>query len=187
MTHRRAISLAELLVVLSASTIIMTTSISLLHRTMHSQSATRVFVDSERSALRLSEQFRRDVHDAVSATIDEKSDSTGPTLRLKCPDDLNIQYEPFQDDSLVRTTSQPGYPPTRDQFTFRTPLTYAARQEAAPPTVILTLSAGATNPDAPDAGALPPGAFAAPTRLEVVACHHREPVAASPTSTREAP
>jgi hypothetical protein len=187
MTHRRAISLAELLVVLSASTIIMTTSVSLLHRTMHSQSATRVFVDSERSALRLSEQFRRDVHDSLSATIDEKSDGARPTLRLKCADGLTIQYQPFQDDSLVRTTSQLGHPPTRDQFTFRTPFAYAARQEAAPPTVILTLSAGAATPDAPDAGALPPGAFAAPTRLEVVACLHREPVAVSPPPSREVP
>jgi hypothetical protein len=173
MKRRRAMSLAELLVVLSACTIIMTTSVSLLHRAMFSQSATRVFVDSECSALRLSKQFRRDAHDAISAAIQTDSVDGGPVLRLTNADGLAIEYHRVSDSSIVRTTSQAGHSASRDEFAFRAPLTYSFRQERSPRRVGLSLVGGAATADAPDAGDLPPGAFAAPTALEVEAYLNR--------------
>ena len=82
MTHRRAASLAELLVIMSACTIILTTSVQLIHRAMHSQSASRVFFDCERSAQRLSQQFRSDVHEATSGKIKDGAAGLVAVLRL---------------------------------------------------------------------------------------------------------
>jgi hypothetical protein len=178
---RRAISLAELLVVLSACTIILTTSVSLLHRAMHSQSATRVFVDSERSALRLSKQFRSDVHEALSATIQSDANDADPVLRLADADGLTIEYRRLDENTIVRTTAQQGKPATRDEFSFRAPLTYSIRRESSPRRVILSLVAGSAN----DAGNLPSGAFAAPTALDVESLLDRIPLAVSSQATRK--
>jgi hypothetical protein len=169
MSHRRAASLAELLVILSACTVILTTSVTLIHRAMHSQSASRVFFDCERSALRLSQQFRRDVHEANSATIENGSASSDPMLRLTFADDQTVEYRRAK-DNVVRLVTQHSRAVSHDEFTFRSPLAWTLRQEDSPRRLILSLTAGAAGSPSALGDELPPGAFAVPMSLEVEAC-----------------
>lgn len=60
--YRRGVSLIELLVVMSAATVILTLSTGLIHRIMHAQSKARGLAEIERTTLRLGNRFRRDVH-----------------------------------------------------------------------------------------------------------------------------
>jgi hypothetical protein len=167
MTHRRAASLAELLVIMSACTIILTTSVQLIHRAMHSQSASRAFLDCERSAQRLSQQFRSDVHEATSATIENDASNATPVLRLTLAGDQTVEYRSAH-DSILRLATQHSKPVSRDEFAFRSPLEWSIQQEDSPHRLILSVTAGAVGSPTPGEE-LPPGAFAAPTLLEVEA------------------
>jgi hypothetical protein len=168
MTHRRAASLAELLVIMSACTIILTTSVQLIHRAMHSQSASRVFFDCERSAQRLSQQFRSDAHEATSAAIEKDASGSAPVLRLTLAGDQTVEYRSTH-HAILRLATQHGKPVARDEFTFRSPLEWSIRQEDLTHRLILSVTAGTTGPPTELGEALPPGAFAAPTLLEVEA------------------
>ena len=55
--HRRGVSLVELLVVMSAATVILTLSTGLIHRIMHAQSKARVLADMERTTHAAGRQF----------------------------------------------------------------------------------------------------------------------------------
>ena len=113
MKTRHAVSLVELLVVMSACSIILTMSAGLVHRAMHAQSATHAFFDGERSALRLSEQFRDDVHQAATATVEAPARNDGVFLRLRLAGDQAIEYR--QADSIVeRILTQRGSRVSRD-------------------------------------------------------------------------
>ena len=76
-----------------AASIILTMSAGLVHRAMHAQSATRAFFDGERSALRLSEQFRADVHQAATATVEAPARNDGVFLRLRLAGDQAIESD----------------------------------------------------------------------------------------------
>lgn len=92
MHGRRGTSLVELMLNLSACTVILTMSAGLIHRAMHAQSKGRLFFNGERSALRLAESFRRDVHDAnAAATADEIGDDD-VLLRLQLVGGQTIEY-----------------------------------------------------------------------------------------------
>ena len=129
-THR-AVSLVELLVVMSACSIILTMSAGFVHRAMHSQSATRAFFDGERSALRLSEQFRADVHQATTATVEDSAHGDGVFLRLRLSSHQAIEYR--QSDSMVeRILTQQGSRVSRTEFAFQPPFSLTIREAAAP-------------------------------------------------------
>ena len=68
MSRRRGISLVELMLTLSACCTILTLSAGLIHRAMHTQTKARRFADGERSAWRLGQAFRLDIHAADRAT-----------------------------------------------------------------------------------------------------------------------
>src|SRR5206468_8588477 len=90
MKIRRGASLVELLVVMSACTSILTTSVVLVHRVMHVQSKARSSLAAQRSALRLSEQFRRDVdqtHDALANDLPAEV-----VLQLQLPEKQTVEY-----------------------------------------------------------------------------------------------
>ena len=92
MPNRRGVSLAELLLTMSACTVILTMSAGLIHRAMHTQSRSRSFFDSERSAMRLGESFRRDVHAADDAVIVNADQGEGVFLRLQLPGSQLVEY-----------------------------------------------------------------------------------------------
>jgi hypothetical protein len=139
MTRRRAISLAELLAALTACSVILTVSASLLHRAMHIQSDARTYIDGERSVLRLSDQFRRDVHQANEAITGD--DGAGPdvVLRLRFASGETIDYS-NEPGLLRRTVSRAGETISREEFAYSASCRIEVRQAESPGRVLLTVS-----------------------------------------------
>jgi hypothetical protein len=92
MNRRRGISLVELMLTLSACSVILTLSAALIHRAMHAQSKARLFFDSERSAVRLSDSFRHDVHRATSAEVSDQTGGDDLLLRLQLAGGQQVEY-----------------------------------------------------------------------------------------------
>src|SRR5215213_9134199 len=107
MRSRRAISLIELLAVLSGCSVVLGLTASLLHQTMRAQSHTRDFFDVERNAQRLARQFRRDVHAAAADSIDvDAADADdGELLRIQLPDGQSVAYQRAA-EKIIRIASQ---------------------------------------------------------------------------------
>lgn len=89
---RCGVSLVELLVVMSAATVILTLSTGLIHRLMHAQSKARALADVERTTLRLGNDFRRDVHQALRAVTDKSELAGGVFIRLENVDGSWAEY-----------------------------------------------------------------------------------------------
>lgn len=138
LNSRRALSLVELLVVMSGCSVVLTTSAALIHRAMHAQSRTRSFFDVERNALRLSGQFRRDVHRAIGTVANDPTDPD-VFLRLELPDHQTVAYR-HADGRVVRTLSRSGSRTSREEFSFTSANALELRQEEAPRRLILTIT-----------------------------------------------
>lgn len=114
---RRAVSLVELLVVMSAATVILTLSTGLIHRIMHAQSKARALADVERTTLRLADSFRRDVHEATQATADKTQLADGSFLRLQLADGSTLEYR--RDETTIRRVPLDGsHTIAREEFSF---------------------------------------------------------------------
>ncbi len=113
--NRRAVSLTELLLVLSLCTLILTTSGVLLHRVMRIESESRAFTDTERSCTRLSHQFRSDVHQAITAELKKPNGKDGVFLQLHLPTNEIVEYEVKQ-GRLQRTARSGDKVTARDEF-----------------------------------------------------------------------
>ena len=116
MNNRRGVSLAELLLAMSACTVILTTSVGVIHRMMLTQSKSRSFFEVERSAWRLSSQFRRDVH-AAHRVVSPGDDAPTATLELRLLSGETIVYG-HELESVVRTRMQGEQVVQRERFTF---------------------------------------------------------------------
>jgi hypothetical protein len=152
MTRRRGISLVELLVVMTACTVIFTTSAGLIHRMMHADSRARAFYDVERSALRLSRQFRADVHQARNAVVFPEADETGAFLRLTVDEEQTIEYR-HRDGLVTRVLAQRGMGPSREIYAFPSYVKLDLSEAGPPRRLVLSLSAEPTT--TPDAKATP--------------------------------
>jgi hypothetical protein len=128
MNHRHAVSLIELLLAMSACTVILTMSAALIHRIMHVQSKTRAIVDCERAALRLSEHFRRDVHAASTADADGASLGAGVVLRLKLSGRQSIEYR-RSEGTVLRIVLEGDATGAREQFAFPEDIELTVRDE----------------------------------------------------------
>jgi hypothetical protein len=118
MPNRRGVSLAELLLTMSACTVILTMSAGLIHRAMHTQSRSRSFFDTERSAMRLSESFRRDVHAADdAAVIGNAEQGEGVFLRLQLPGSQMVEYR-LAAGRVQRLLHVDGSVKSREAFVF---------------------------------------------------------------------
>lgn len=141
--QRRAASLAELLVVLTACTIILSTSAALIHRAMRAHSATRAFLNHERMALRLAGQFRDDVQHATSAIAPETQRDARPTrapfIHLQLPGQQEIDYY-FKSGTIVRLRSIDSRPISQEEFSFPKSTSLALRKESDPQRLILTIT-----------------------------------------------
>jgi hypothetical protein len=140
MRSRRATSLAQLMVVMSACSVILTMSAELIHRMMRTQSKARSFFDIERSTVRLSHQFRRDAHAAIAATADDVSLNKGIFLRLRLPDEQTVEYQ-HQNQNVIRVLSKSGKPVSREEFSFPSTIKLSFREEASPRRFILAITA----------------------------------------------
>lgn len=138
-THRGA-SLVELLVVMSACSVILSMSAGLVHRAMRTHSQTRSVFEVERSALRLSGQFRRDVHRATSAITDDASLGEHVFVRLQLPGDQIVEYRRLQ-QSVMRIVSQSVQTVSREEFPWSSAIEVALQEENSPRRLVLSITA----------------------------------------------
>ena len=114
---RRGVSLVELLVVMSAATVILTLSTGLIHRVMHAQTKARHLADLERTTLRLGNELRSDVHLATTATVQSALGGNGTFIRLQLVDGNVLEYR--RDEMTVRRVQlQDGRVVAHDEFAF---------------------------------------------------------------------
>jgi hypothetical protein len=102
---------------MSACTVILTMSAGLIHRALHTQSKSRSFFDTERSAMRLSESFRRDVHAANDAAIGLAAQGEGLLLRLQFSGRQIVEYRQAA-GRVERTVHVDGSVKSREAFVF---------------------------------------------------------------------
>jgi hypothetical protein len=150
MKPRRAISVVELMVFMSAASVVLTMSAALVHQAMRTYSESRGFYDAQRSALRLARQFRRDAYEAKAASVDGDNLDDGVIVRLQLPGQQTVEYR-HDARQIVRILSQPARPEKREEFMFPSPVELDLRGEDSPPRIVLTLTSEkskATNPRA---------------------------------------
>ena len=166
MKTRRGISLVELVVVLTACSAVLTTSAVLLHRVMHLHGKTRSFLSAQRNALRLSDQFRADVHRAGTVLENDRPDEAA--LRLRLLEGQIVEYR--HELGVVRRTLSAGdQVVSREDFTFPPESKVAIRHTDSPPRVVLTIT---NDPAMDDSPALK--SFAAPVNLHAEASLGRD-------------
>jgi hypothetical protein len=136
MRKRPGVSLVELLVVMSLSTIFLTTSAVVLHRLMQSQGKTRDFFAASRNGLRLADQFRSDVHRARSATTDNLP--AGVILRLQLSAAQAAEYQHLA-GVVRRTLLENDQTVSREEFVFPAASRVEVRQAQTPRLLSLSI------------------------------------------------
>ncbi len=178
---RRAVSLVELLVVMSGLTVVLTTTATLMHRVMRAQVESRSCSDVERAALRISEQFRDDVHQATTAQTAVDADLL---VQLELPGDQVVQYR-RAGQSVLRTLSRGGAVRSRSQFTFTSTSAVEIHEQDAPERLVLTVTSAAQ--DEPRGGKRQIAEYLdPPANVRVEAVLGRDWRSAVPTADEEA-
>src|SRR5438045_3775634 len=131
---RRGVSLVELLVVMSLSSVLLTTSAVVLHRMMLSHGKTRNVLAASRSALRLSDQFRSDVHRATGVTTENLDAPVVARLQL---DGSNVVEYSYADGVVRRTRITDDKVTSREEYIFPANSQLAVGQSSPP---LLSLS-----------------------------------------------
>ncbi|MFV2067973.1 MAG: type II secretion system protein J [Pirellulales bacterium] len=169
-TRRLGTSFVELLVVMSTATVILTTSATLIHRILHAQSKAYAFFDVQRSALRLSSQFRRDVRQATDASI--RGEGAEAVLTLPSAGDQLVQYR-LVDGDVLRVLSIQGTAVSQEEFTFPADTEWILEERTDPRRLILTLAARPSK-KAGTGEQGPATRFTIPVRFRVEACLARD-------------
>jgi type II secretory pathway component PulJ len=138
MAARRGISLAELMLTMSACTVILTLSAQFMHRTLHAQSKSRLFFDGQRSALRLAASFRRDVHRATAAATGDETGADDLLLRLQLAGGESAEYRQAA-GRVERLAYAAGKLRAREAFVFPADTRLTAEKPASR-LVLLTLA-----------------------------------------------
>jgi hypothetical protein len=139
-SHRHAVTLVELLVVIAASSIILTTSAALMHRIMQTQKKSQAFFDVERSGVRLSDQFRRDVNAASSATIDAEATGEKPFLLLQLASGQTIEYRHGK-GIVLRLQPREGSVASREEYSIPTGAELKISEAESPRRLVLSIIA----------------------------------------------
>src|SRR5262245_24401238 len=135
----RAISLIELMAGLSACSVILTTSAVLLHRMMRVESASRAFADVERSAGRLSHQFRHDVHRASASLLDRSQMSKGVAITLQLSKNQSVEYS-LDNGNITRAELQDGKIAYREEFDLPENARLSFEELQSPKRIVLSLT-----------------------------------------------
>ena len=145
MNRRHAHSLVELLLAMSACTVILTMSAALIHRVLFVHSKTQAIIGGERAALRLSEHFRRDVHAAESAEKGDMNGAGGVVLRLKLAEGQSIEYRRAE-GTVLRVLLEGEAVRGREEFDFPGEIELTIRDESPG---LVTLSVTSPPPHSP--------------------------------------
>lgn len=127
---RQGASLVELLVVMSAATVILTITAALLHRIMFAQSKARAFIDAERTSLRLANSFRSDVHQSISASTAEAVAESNAFLKLDMSDGQRIEYR-RDEGTILRVLLSGDQIVSREAFFFTAEIEVSVKNEGA--------------------------------------------------------
>lgn len=146
--RRRAISILELMLVMSASTVVLSLSGVLLHRAMLVQIQSRSRTHVENTSLRLAHQFRTDVHAAREAKPDNAHGAAGVFLHLAAGDDRTIEYS-RENGNVLRLETGGNQPSRREVFEFPPAAQLVIEQLNAPNRLALTIQLRA--PEQPSA------------------------------------
>ena len=182
--NRRGISLAEMLVVMTACTVAFSLSGQLLTRVFRIYSQSQDHADVERSALRLSTQFRRDVHQADTAITETSAGNDGMLFQLSMTDGSQLDYS-YRGGTIVRQRTGDGQITAREDFDFPEVLDVMVQRLDVPSRLELTITA--VRPVA-DANQEQPTARASrnPINVHVEAVLGRDRRVADPANDREA-
>lgn len=135
-SNRRAFTLVEMMVVISVGSVLMGLALGMVHRTMRAESTVRTHARVERTAARLSRQFRHDIHEAESVLLDQQSDV--PLLQLILPDQRPITYR-IESSSLLRQQQHSDEQTHRELFSFPDNYSLQFAELSKPPRATLTL------------------------------------------------
>jgi hypothetical protein len=140
MRTRRAVSVLELVVIMSASTVVLTLTGVLLHRAMRIQMQSRAQMDAERTSLRLANQFRRDAHAARAAVALQGDENGGAFLRLEFANGRTVEYSRLA-GTVRRLESGGSKPAWREEFLFPAINELRIDQASAPRRLTMTVVA----------------------------------------------
>jgi hypothetical protein len=129
----------ELLIVMSACTVVLTLSSALVVRAMRTHTQSQANCNAERNALRLSSQFRRDVRAAQSAMASSNAQRDDPFLRLHFTEDQQVEYS-FAGDTVLRLMSRDGKRTAREEFAFPAGCELTIRELESPRRISLTIA-----------------------------------------------
>ncbi len=167
MLKRRGVSLVEAITTMAVGAILLGVAVALMHTLLRTGDATRNRVHWCGSVDRLADQFRRDVHAAVSEGTPE---SDG--YRLDLGDGTTVVYQ-FQPGDVARTESQGESVVRRESFTLPPRSLVSIEVDADRSGGLISLVIG------PDAEA--PMRLAGPAlRIEAIAGKDRRAVVSSP-------
>jgi len=94
-SRRRGTTLIELMVTISTASVLLLLATSVVHRMMRFESKSRQRASVHRTAVRLSHDFRKDIHQADSFQIRGREDQP-PTIRLVLPEGSDVTYRVTQ-------------------------------------------------------------------------------------------
>jgi len=92
MNQPRAFTFVEMTVSISVGSVRTALALGMVHRTMRAESSAHTYAQTERTAARLSRQFRHDIHQAQSVSLDNRPAETS-SLRLAFSDQQPITYQ----------------------------------------------------------------------------------------------
>ena len=145
MKTTRAFTLVELVASLSAGSVLLVLAMGTVHRTMRIESAMQNNAAAERTAARLSRQFRHDIHLAESVSLDRQQ-AGKPALQIILPGQSPISYR-IDDASVHREQTLTDKQVHHEQFMFPENFVMNFQELTAPQRVVLTVHSetGLTN------------------------------------------
>ena len=167
--RRPGVSLVELIVLMSAASVILSLSAGLIHRMMHAESRARSVAAVERTSLRLAEALRRDIHAASSAVTDPSQLTDGAFLRLESAEKGRIDYR-LEDLTIHRLQLDAEQIVAREQFLFPTDIELKILPEGSRLLVLILTSSKRSVDEPEDPVRL---AHALPVDLQIIAALQR--------------
>lgn len=119
-TNRVGVSLVELMVTMSACAVLLTLSLTLLHRMLHVQKRASAAQDIQRTLWRLESVFRSDIH-AATAVIEEENTPESVLVLLSLAQDQSIEYR-REAAVIERLLLTHGEVTSRERFAFSQPI-----------------------------------------------------------------
>lgn len=138
MKRRRAISLVELLAVLTGCSMVLGLTASLLHQTMRTQMHTRRYFEVERNLQRLGQQFRSDIHAAIETSAGGEGDGA-ELIRIQLGNGRTVEYQ-RQAEKIVRISSRPASPTAREEYSLSETMVVDVGQEDSPERWVLSIT-----------------------------------------------